>query len=119
MSDEQTCGKGLAEHAALPATMGRLASAMAEVLAMHIPSLGSDAGSQPEREAYTTLVDDYRALAATLHDIANRMAGYRNLPMASHDVAQLGSEQAMASFESFVEAERVLLALLQSSVAHP
>lgn len=117
MTDEPTCGKGLAEHAVLPAKIGGLAAAMGEVLETHLRSLDRhDPQARPEHEAYTTLVHEYRDLASTLARIAARMAGYRDLPMAPHDQAVLMGPDAVESFAAFVRSERELLELLQSSV---
>ena len=113
MSDEATCGKGLAAHASLPARMSALTAAMAAVLENH---LGSVSPWEPEHEAYTTLVADYRTLTTALEQIADRMAGYRDLPMAAHDEAVLSSAAAAATFEAYVQSERDLLTLLQSWV---
>ena len=39
MDDQPTCGKGLAEHASLPAKLGELSSAMAKLLEFHQTTL--------------------------------------------------------------------------------
>ncbi len=87
---------------------------MAGVLEHHLTSL--QAGSDPERSAYTTLVNDYRALAATLDAIADRMASYRDLPQAEHNAAALTSHEAVQKFVAFVESERALRELLEGWV---
>lgn len=116
MTDEMTCGKGLAEHAILPATLSKLTDAMAGVLRAHLHSLGDDAKSQPEQQAYTALVEDYRAVSNHLQRIAGRMASYRDLPMATHDEERLTSADATESLALFVQAERAVLEFLQSSL---
>lgn len=116
MSDEPTCGKGLAEHSVLPRKLAAVASAMAEVLEHHRTSLdASDPGGRAEDDAYRTLAHDFRSIAVTLTATADRMAGYRDLPMASHDEAALMNPEAVEKFERFVQAERELLQLLQDS----
>jgi hypothetical protein len=117
MTEETTCGKGLAEHSALPRSVAAFAAAMAEMLEHHRTSLDAgDAGARPELDAYTTLAHDFRSVAAMLETIGSRMAGYRDLPMANHDVAALMNPEATAAFEAFVRAERELLRLLETSV---
>jgi hypothetical protein len=114
MSDQQTCGKGLAHHSALPRLFGAVAAAMADVLEHHRTSLDlGDPQSRPELDAYTTLTNEFRDLAAALETTAERMAGYRDLPMAPHDEAALSSGDAVAKFAGLVRAERELLQLLQ------
>ncbi len=114
MSEEATtCGQGLAEHAALPAKLGELTSAMADVLENHMRSLQV---REAEHDAYGTLVRDYRALAESLQQVAARMTGYRDLPMAAHDEAVLADAQGTESFARYVRSERELVALLQSWV---
>lgn len=109
---EQTCGKGLAEYSTLPARMGAIASAMAEVLAHHQRSLDP---KDAEYDAYGGLVHDFRALGVSLDAVAKKMAGYRDLPMADHDISVLASPESARTFAAFVDAERALLALLQTS----
>lgn len=117
MSDEQTCGKGLAEHSVLPKTMGEVAAAMAGVLEHHRTSLDSaDPAARPEYDAYTLLMAEFRAIAVTLEETAARMAGYRDLPMPRHDESALMSTDAVEKFERFVQAERDLSSLMKASV---
>jgi hypothetical protein len=67
MEDQRTCGKGLAEHSALPAKLGELTAAMAENLEIHMRSFSpcsrrawNRTGSCSARWA----VDDLRHLRA-------------------------------------------------------
>ena len=39
MGGERTCGKGLAENAALPAALGTVTAAMSQVLELHMRAL--------------------------------------------------------------------------------
>jgi hypothetical protein len=117
MSDEPTCGKGLAEHSVLPQRLGEVAATMADVLEHHRTSLDSaDPDARPEYDAYTTLIANFRAIAVTLEETAARMAGYRDLPMPRHDESALMSTDAVEKFERFVRAERDLLFLMKESV---
>ena len=115
MSDQQqTCGKGLAQHSALPRLFAGVAAAMADVLEHHRTALDlHDPQSRPELDAYTTLTNEFRDIAAALETTADRMAGYRDLPMAPHDEAALSSGDAVAKFAGLVRAERELMQLLQ------
>jgi hypothetical protein len=64
MQDEQqTCGKGLAAHAALPEKIGGLIQSMAELLQNHTRSLDlDDANARLERDAYDRLIKDERSI---------------------------------------------------------
>lgn len=111
---QQTCGKGLAQHSALPRLFAGVAAAMADVLEHHRTALDlADPQSRPELDAYTALTNEFRDIAAALETTASRMAGYRDLPMAPHDETALTSGDAIAKFAALVRAERELLQLLQ------
>ena len=118
MSEQQTtCGQGLAERSVLPSRIAAVMAAMADVLNRHRESLDpSDSTGKAEDDAYATLVADLANVADALRATAERMAGYRNLPMAGHDVTVLMTAEATAGFERFVQAERELLLLLQGKV---
>lgn len=117
-TDEQpTCGKGLAAHATLPATVGELMAAMADVLDVHQGALDlTDENARPEHRAYLTLVLELRGISAQLAASAHRMAGYRDLPMGRHDQQKMSSREARVAFEELVQIERRLLTLLTSTV---
>ena len=117
MDDTPTCGKGLAEHSALPAAVASLIGATAAVLENHINALveGTDTTRQ-ERTAYLSLIAAHRALEARLRALAEQMSGYRDLPPAPHDEQVMASPEALAVFRRFVEAEKSLHALLQAAV---
>jgi hypothetical protein len=116
-SDEQTCGKGLAEHSALPAKLAEVSAAMSELLRGHLESLvGDEPNVRAERDAYEQLTNGFRRAADDLAALAARMAGYRNLPMAGHDYAALATPAAVGRFASFVKSERELFDLLQKSL---
>jgi hypothetical protein len=116
MGDEQTCGKGLAENAALPAALGAVVGAMAQVLELHMRALDlEDPNAAKEREAYARLVHEQKAIAAELRSTSDRMAGERDLPMGRHDPRTMADAPAVCAFEKLVAAKQKLLALLQRS----
>lgn len=116
MSEEQTCGKGLAENSMLPAKLGELISAMAGNLDAHRHALDlSDQSSRAEDQAYETLLKDLRQTAAQLSVTASEMAGYRDLAMGRHDEKALTHPRVREAFEQFVQHKRELLELLQQT----
>ena len=65
--EQPTCGKGLAENSILPATLGKLLTAMTENLEIHMKALDlTDQNSQAEYNAYEELVKQFRQIAAQL-----------------------------------------------------
>ena len=118
MDDQPTCGKGLAAHSALPALMGELTGAVAEILELHLVSLDpKDSPSRPEHEAYTRLVREHRDAAERLRAIGGSMAGHRDLPMANHHMQALTDPRNVGAFERFVTLERELRELLEARLA--
>jgi hypothetical protein len=117
MDDQPTCGKGLAEHAVLPAKLADLIASMADVLEAHLAALDvTDARSLAERDAYLDLVRENREAAVQLKAIATQMAGYRDLPMGRHIEEAMAGPRVLHSFQRFVRSEQELLALLQHRV---
>jgi hypothetical protein len=117
MEDQPTCGKGLASQSSLPAMLGDLIAAMADVLEIHKQALDlTDENARPEHQAYGTLVMEFRRAAGQLATIARQMTGYHDLPMGIHDEQKMGSREAVAAFEQFVKTERALLALLTDTI---
>ena len=117
MSEEMTCGKGLAARARLPEAVAALAAAKAEVLSYHQRSLdSSNAEARAEIARYAVLTGRFRTVAEALRSTAELMAGSRDLPMAPHDVAILGTAENTALFERYVDAERNLLAILSDEL---
>lgn len=115
MTDEPTCGKGLAANAALPAKIAELTAAVAEILERHMKALDmSDENSRREHALYDRLSREHRDSAAALADTAERMASARDLPMGAHDMAVMADPAMGAAFERFVRLEEELLQLLQS-----
>jgi hypothetical protein len=117
MTDEQTCGRGLAEHSAVPAALAVLTAALADVLALHITALDrADPAAEREYEVYRKLADDLRAAATPLRGAANLMAASRDLPMGRHDMALMSSPEFAAAYARYLRAEQDLLALLRDRV---
>lgn len=117
MSEQQTCGKGLAARSALPSKLADLMNAMADILGFHQRSIDSaDAAGRSEVATYVRLEGHLRTIASLLRSTGNEMAGARDLSMARHDVALLGSPDNAAIFEHFIGVERELLTLLQTSI---
>jgi hypothetical protein len=118
VTDQPTCGRGLAEHAALPALLAELIASTAEILELHRRAL--DAGdplSRREDEAYAALAGEHRRIATALRDTAARMRGHRTLPMGRHDANALAGDGPRAAFGNFVRLERELDALLHDRLA--
>lgn len=115
-SEQQTCGKGLAENSALPAKLGELLSAMAGNLEAHRKALDlTDPNSRAEDEAYEKLLKQLRQIAAQLSLTANEMAGYRDLPMGRHDQEAMTHPRVGEAFQKFVQHKRELLELLEQT----
>jgi hypothetical protein len=114
---QPTCGQGLAEHSELHVRLGALLAAMAGNLEAHLAAVRDDAGSQPEREAYESLLARHRRISAELAALADEMAGYRDLPMAQHDMEKMAGPEAVGAFKAFIDAEQELVDLLSGWVA--
>jgi hypothetical protein len=114
VEQQQTCGKGLAQNAVLPARLAAVTTALADVLEAHVKALDlDDEHARLEHDAYTKLVDEHRDAAARLRAVAERMAGYRNLPMGVHDERAMTGPEPLAAFEGFVAMKRELRGLLE------
>jgi hypothetical protein len=117
--EEQTCGKGLAQNSALPAKLGELEAALAEVLDAHMRELDvTDENSRTEHEVYERIARQHHEAAARLEAAAREMAGQRDLPMGRHDMEALTGVEQPAAFQHYVQVKRELLALLQEALAH-
>jgi hypothetical protein len=115
MDEPQTCGKGLAQRSALPARVSALSAAMAGVLETHQQTLDlTDDNARAEQIAYQQLADDYRRLTSQLRATADRMLGYRDLPMARHDAQAMLGPQIRGALANLVDRERELAALLKA-----
>ena len=117
MDEQQTCGRGLAEHSALPAQLAEVTEAMASNLQVHMQALELD--DEPAREehaVYLRLAEEQRQAAARLRAVANEMAAARDLPMGRHDAQTMSSPEVGDAFQRFVKAKQELLDLLQGMV---
>lgn len=113
--DEPTCGKGLAASATLPASLGNVMNAMAEVLEAHLQALDmDDERSRQEYAAYESLAREHREIASQLAATAQAMLGCRDLPMGRHDMQAMSRQHD--PFENLVDEKRKLLVLLHESV---
>ena len=113
-SEQQTCGKGLAENSILPAKLGSLIGAMAENLKVHMKALDlNDPNSRAEYDAYEGLVMELQQTAVQLDATANQMAGYRDLLMGRHDEKAMKHPRVLETFKTFVKQKRELLSLLE------
>jgi hypothetical protein len=115
MDEQPTCGKGLAHHSILPAKLGALMAAVADVLEAHQAALDlSDANAKREHDAYAELADSHRVIAAHLEATARRMAGYRELPMGRHDMTVMMSQKPAEAFSRLVAIEDELFSMLRA-----
>lgn len=117
MDEQPTCGKGIAERSRLTALLGELVASAARVLEVHMKALDiTDPNSKLELDAYRDIATAHRRIAADLANTADRMAGYRTLPMGRHDMAAMMSPAPRHAFSGFVEVEEDLVAFLQKSL---
>ena len=114
MDEQQTCGRGLAEHSELPARLAEVVEAMADNLRVHMQALElDDEPARQEHAVYLRLAEEQRQAAARLRAVANEMAAARDLPMGRHDAQTLSSPEVADAFRHFVKAEQELAATLQ------
>jgi uncharacterized protein YndB with AHSA1/START domain len=111
---ERTCGKGLAESAALPAKLGEVIASVAENLEIHLDTLDrNDERSKHEYDAYEKLALEHREIALRLTAVADAMVGFWDLPMGHHDPAAMADPKVMQAFEKLIRLERDLVSLLE------
>lgn len=114
MEHQRTCGQGLAEHSVLPALLGELIASVAENLEVHMEALDlTDENSQKEYDAYLELAKEHRQIASQLTATAQKMAGYRDLPMGRHDQQVMSGPKVLEAFKQLVTLEQELLTLLR------
>ena len=114
MEEQQTCGRGLAEHSELPARIAEVTEAMADNLRVHMQALElDDQAARQEHAVYLHLVEEQRQAAGRLRAVAGEMAAARDLPMGRHDPQTMLSPEVAAAFRRFVTARQELLAVLQ------
>ena len=117
MEPQPTCGQGLAHHAALPARLAEVFDAIAENLETHLTSLDpAEKHSRPELDAYVALATEHREIESRLRALAVQMEGYRDLPMAAHDMAVMTSPRTAEAFERLVQQEEALAELLEDRI---
>jgi hypothetical protein len=117
VAEDQTCGEGLAEHAALPAKLAELMAAVAETLELHMKALDrTDESSEKEHRVYVQLAQEHHRIAALLKATADEMAGYRDLPMGRHDPEAMAAPAVGEAFGRLVKVEEELVTLLQDRV---
>ena len=117
MDDQPTCGKGLAQHSSLPATLAELMDAMAGNLELHTKALDlTDDNARLELDAYMKLAKQLRQVATALEATASDMAGYRELPMARHHPEAMRDPGLLQAFERFVGREEALYELLRARI---
>ena len=87
---------------------------MAGVLEQHQQTLDlSDDNARAELTAYQRLASDYRNLASQLRATADRMVGYRDLPMARHHADAMVAPEMREAVATLLERERDVAALLE------
>ena len=117
MSDEMSCGKGLAEHSAVPLRIAQLLKALAENLALHQKTVDlPDPASRREFTAYVSLTNGFREVGERLLWLAREMAAYRTLPVAPHDEDAMNDPAMIDAFAAFAAAQQELLGALEEAV---
>src|SRR3954466_6971463 len=113
MTEQQTCGKGLADNAVVAGALGGVAGRLAGNLEVHMRALDrDDPAAAPGHDVYERVARGRGGAATGLEDAAAEMAGARELPMGRHDMAALTSPDVLDAFERYVAAEDELRALL-------
>ena len=114
MSEQPTCGQGLAAHSTLHYKLADLLGAVGKNLELHLTSLDpEDESSRPEIDAYTSLVKQHRDLAARLRATADEMASYRDIPMAKHDMDVLSGQEVIDAFRELIAEQEQVGEMLQ------
>jgi hypothetical protein len=114
LEQQQTCGRGLAEHSELPGRFAEVTEAMAGNLQAHLQALElDDQAARQEHAVYLRLVEEQRQAAGRLRAVASEMAAARDLPMGRHDQQAMRSPEVGEALRRFEAATQELLALLQ------
>ena len=114
MSDQPTCGRGVAANAALPAALGKVIGALAGNLDVHQRALDlNDPAARQEHDVYAQLVAEQRQIASALETTTGHMTDARDIPMGNHDMQKMTTPEVRQAFDAFVQAEEELLALLR------
>jgi len=115
VSEQQTCGKGLADNAVVPGALAGVAGRLAGNLEVHMRALDrDDPAAAREHDVYERVARGLRGAAAALQDAAAEMAAARELPMGRHDAEAMTSPGVLDAFARYVEAEDELRALLDA-----
>ena len=114
--EQWSCGKGLAEHAVVPAGIASYLKSLAENLEAHLPTIDvKDVNGRRERDAYQHLVSEYSEMADRLAIAAEQMGRYRDLPLAQHHEEALSDPKILEAFGRLVAVEADLANLLRIS----
>ena len=114
MTEEPTCGQGLAEHALTPELIAALMNAVADNLVSHLPMLvAGDGDTQHERRIYEPLSRRHREAAAMLQAFAAEMAAPQDMRMGRHDLEAMSHEDVTKALDALIRAEEQLVARLQ------
>ena len=117
MSEEPTCGEGLAQHAELPLLVGELMGSVAANLSAHVLGLVSgDENTRHEKHVYEHLARRLREAEALLHAIGTEMAAQRDMPMGDHDFQALSSGEPIDALERMTRVEAELVARLHEAL---
>jgi len=117
MKEQQTCGKGLAEHSILPAKLAELIASTAKNLELHMETLDlTDSNSRREYEVYQKLVKEHQEISTRLKKIATEMQGYFDLPMGKHDQKKLSDPVVIDAFRRYASLEQEVLTILNKQV---
>lgn len=109
----ETCGLGVALHAALPARIAEMFEGLAETLELHRRMLPQDEpAARAEDDVYRELAAGWADIARSVATLADRMAAQSDLPMAPHDESAWDEDNVLA-FEKLVRAQGRVLALVR------
>lgn len=118
MTEEPTCGEGLAEHALTPELIAALMNAVADNLITHLPMLSAaDGDTKHERRVYEHLSTRHREAAAMLQALATEMAELQDMRMGQHDLEAMSPDDMTRALESLIRAEAQLVARLERQLA--
>jgi len=117
MSEQQACGKGLADRSELPAKLAELIAVLVENLELHQQAIdATDENGKLELYTYVTLAQEFRRIAAQLQSTATHLAGSRDLPTAKHNPVKIADPKIVDAFTKFVRLEGELIALLRRAI---
>jgi hypothetical protein len=115
VEEEPTCGRGLAQSAAVPAKLAVVAAGLARNLEVHTRALDlGDAAGVQERDVYERVARSLHGAAADLEAAAAEMAAAVDMPMAAHDMAAMTTREVLDIFTRHVAAEEDLRRLLEA-----